>query len=49
VCGIGEGHIENDYYGVLEDIIEIEYVDEPIKRCGLFSYEWFDHTLNRGT
>ena len=37
VCGIGEGDIENDYCGVLKDIIEIEYVGEPLKRCMLFS------------
>ena len=49
VCGTGEGDIENDYYGVLEDIVQIEYVGEPLKRCVLFSCEWFDPTLNRGT
>jgi len=45
----GEGNIENDYYGILKDIIEIEYVGQPIKRCVLFSCEWFDATLNHGT
>jgi hypothetical protein len=49
VCGTGEGDVQNDYYGVLKDIIEIEYVGEPVKRCVLFSCEWFDPTLNRGT
>ena len=27
----GEGNIENDYYGVLKDIVQIEYVGEPLK------------------
>ena len=31
VCDTGEGDIENDYYGVLEDIVQIEYVGEPLK------------------
>jgi len=35
-CGVGvcctrEGDIENDYYGVLQDIVQIEYVGEPLK------------------
>ena len=33
VCGTGEGDIENDYYDVLKDIIQLEYVGEPLKRC----------------
>jgi len=49
VCGTGEGAIENDYYGILKDIVQLEYVSEPLKWCVLFSYEWFDSTLNRGT
>ena len=49
VCGTGEGDIENDYYGVLKDIIELEYVGEPFKRCVLFSCKRFDPTLNHGT
>ena len=39
VCGTEEVDIENDYYSVLNDIIEIEYIGEPLKRCVLFSYE----------
>jgi len=31
VCGTGEGDIENDYYGVLKDIVQLEYVGEPLK------------------
>jgi len=30
-CGTSEGDIEHDYYGVLKDIVQIEYVCEPLK------------------
>ena len=46
VCGAREGDIENYYYEILKDIIKIEYVGEPLKRCVSFSCEWFDPTLN---
>jgi len=36
------------YYGILKDVVQIEYVSEPLKQCVLFSYEWFDPTLNCG-
>ena len=51
-CGVystGEGDIKNDYYGILMDIVQIEYVGEPLERCVLFSCEWFDPALNYGT
>jgi len=44
----GRSH-ESDYYGILKDVIELEYVGELLKRCALFNCEWFDPTLNRGT
>ena len=49
VRGVGKGDIENDYYGVLKDIVQIEYVDAPLKQRMLLSCEWFDTILNRGT
>ena len=49
VCSKGEGDIENNYYDVLKDIVQIEYVGESLKRCVLFSCEWFDPTLNHRT
>jgi len=49
VCGTGEGDIENEYYGVLKDIVQIEYVGEPFKRCVLLICEWFVPMLNHGT
>jgi len=29
-CGTGEGDIENDYYGVLKDIVQIKHVGESL-------------------
>ena len=49
VYGTKEGDIEYNYYGVLKDIVQPEYVSEPLKRCVRFSCEWFDPRLNRGT
>jgi len=48
-CGTSEVDIENDYYGVLKYIIELEYMGEPLKKYVLCSCEWFDPTLNCGT
>ena len=51
VCakGAGEGGVENDFYGILKDVVEIEYPGEPIKKCILFSCHWFDNTRDIGT
>lgn len=40
---------ENNYYGVLTDIIEVHYTGWPIKMLVLFKCDWFDPTLNHGT
>jgi hypothetical protein len=53
-CGVfvqgGENEtIDNDYYGVLTDIVEVSYTGWPIKRLVLFKCDWFDPTLNQGT
>ncbi|XP_015170735.1 uncharacterized protein [Solanum tuberosum] len=40
---------DNDYYGVLTEILELEYKGStPIKRTVLFKCEWFDPTPNVG-
>ena len=39
---------ESDYYGQLEEIMELEYLALPIKRTVLFKCDWFDPTLNLG-
>ncbi|XP_006338141.1 uncharacterized protein [Solanum tuberosum] len=40
---------DNDYYGVLTEILELEYKGStPIKRTAFFKCEWFDPTPNVG-
>ncbi|XP_058775568.1 uncharacterized protein LOC131649832 [Vicia villosa] len=34
--------LENDYYGVLNDIVELEYTGHPTKKVVLFQCDWFD-------
>jgi len=48
VTGTGEGEFENEYYGILREVSEIEYPGEPLKKCVLFNCDWFDPTPNRG-
>ncbi|KAK1361057.1 hypothetical protein POM88_045531 [Heracleum sosnowskyi] len=51
VCIKGSNYSEssNDYFGMLDEILIIEYPRRPIKRTTLFKCEWFDPTLNVGT
>ena len=42
-------HHENDYYGQLQEVVELEYPGWPAKQTVLFKCEWFDPTLNIGT
>ena len=51
VCVRGGGYetMENDYYGVLTNIVELEYTKWPIRKLVLFKCEWFDPTPNQGT
>ena len=49
-CGLcakkaGKGGIENDFYEILKNVVEIEYPREPIKKCILFNCHWFDVPL----
>ncbi|XP_055962307.1 uncharacterized protein LOC130015688 [Mercurialis annua] len=50
VCVKGSlyGPAESDFYGVLTDIIELEYPALPIKRTVLFKCNWFDPTKTVG-
>ncbi|XP_050222508.2 uncharacterized protein LOC126672598 [Mercurialis annua] len=50
VCVKGSlyGPAESDFYGVLTDIIELEYPALPIKRTVLFKCNWFDPTKKVG-
>ena len=38
-----------DFYGVLEEVIKMEYLGEPIKHCILFCCDWFDALNHRNT
>jgi len=51
VCVRGGSHdeAENDYYGVLEEVVQLEYFGEPTKRVVLFACHWFDPLIPRGT
>jgi hypothetical protein len=39
---------EIDFYGVLQDIIEVEYPGLVAMKCVLFKCDWFDPTVGRG-
>ena len=43
----GEGVFEDDYYGILQEVIRVEYLGEPLKQCMLFRYDWFGNTPRR--
>ena len=51
VCVKGTNYTiyEIDYYGQLQEVVELEYPGWPIKRTVLFKCEWFDITPNVGT
>lgn len=50
VCVRGtDGQLENDFFGILTDIIEVQYYGHPKKKLVLFKCEWFDNTRSRGT
>ncbi|XP_057990748.1 uncharacterized protein LOC110633890 [Hevea brasiliensis] len=50
VCirGSTYGDNSNNYYGILKEVVQIEYSALPIKRTILFKCEWFDLTLDVG-
>ncbi|XP_050211984.1 uncharacterized protein LOC126662140 [Mercurialis annua] len=51
VCVKGTQYVdsENEFYGILTDIIELEYPALPMKTTVLFKCEWFDPVHNSGT
>ncbi|XP_072071887.1 uncharacterized protein [Arachis hypogaea] len=49
VKGTGYGEYENDFYGQLDEIIQLEYTGLPLKRVVLFTCEWFDPMIGKGT
>ena len=44
IKGSGEGGYEDDYYGILQDVIRNEYLGEPLKQCMMFRCDWFNNT-----
>jgi hypothetical protein len=38
-----------DYYGVLNEVIEVQFPSKSVLSVVLFKYDWFDPTPNRGT
>ena len=40
---------ENDYYGILKDVIELAYPSTSRNKVVLFECEWFNPSVNRGT
>ncbi|XP_050207755.1 uncharacterized protein LOC126657155 [Mercurialis annua] len=50
VCVKGSlyGPEESDFYGILTDVIELEYPAMPIKKTVLFKCDWFDPTNGVG-
>ena len=51
VCIKGSNYNEtsHDYFGIMEEILSIEYPRLPIKKTALFKCEWFDPTSLIGT
>jgi len=39
---------ETDFYGILQEIIKVEFPGLVKLKCVLFKCDWFDHTVNRG-
>lgn len=49
VCVRGEnGGLENDFYGILQDVIELSWTCDTRKKLVLFKCEWYDNRINRG-
>ncbi|PKI62841.1 hypothetical protein CRG98_016792 [Punica granatum] len=44
---VGEGAGESDYYGVMKEVVELQYPMQPMHRVVLFLHEWFNP--GRGT
>ena len=46
VCirGSNYNYEEDDFYGILKEVVEVEYRARPIKKVVLFNFGWFDPT-----
>lgn len=50
VCIKGQdyGTSESDFYGILQEIVQLEYTGLPLKNIVLFKCEWYDPKVKRG-
>ncbi len=46
---VDDNGVAYDYYGILKEILELDFTGEPIKTVVLFLCEWYDPTPNIGT
>ena len=44
-----DGQLESDFYGMLSDIIQLEYTSIPLMKLILLKCDWFDNTPYIGT
>nr|GLL35666.1 uncharacterized protein LOC109190339 [Ipomoea trifida] len=49
IKGSGLSQFESNFFGTLQEVIEVEYPNVPIKKVVLFKCEWFDPTPNVGS
>ena len=49
IKGTNYGQCQYDYYGKLDEIVQLEYLGEPIKRVVQFKCAWVEPTSNIGT
>nr|GLL45004.1 uncharacterized protein LOC109190339 [Ipomoea trifida] len=49
IKGTGLAHFESNFFGTLQEVVEVEYPNVPIKKVVLFNCEWFDPTPNIGS
>ena len=50
ICVRGDtGDRESDWHGIVNEILELEYLGEPLKSVVLCAYEWYDPTHPGGT
>ena len=49
IKGIGNvNSIENDFYGIIKNIIQLEYPRQNSKKLALFSCDWLVLVINHG-
>nr|GLL16347.1 uncharacterized protein LOC109190339 [Ipomoea trifida] len=49
IKGSGLAQPESNFFGTLQEVVDVEYPNVPIKKVILFKCEWFDPTQNVGS